>query len=162
MKYRFTLLMILLNSVSGISAQSILDSEFSWVENDNCIQKGTCTEIFVKAEKDPIINQYSINEFEIFLKKLVHDLEIGTSQNGVLKLKILFGINQGLCFYKIGCQGIVLNEEQQIKLQSRLKMINETINGEQKNLSVICLGILYITISYGEMVQFRNVNFKLK
>ena len=161
MKKLFIILILIISSV-GLQAQSIPDKEFTWKKTNQCIPKEKRTQTFLKVEEDPIISEVNQNEFENLMKRGVEKLNLSTDDNGTLKLKILFLIDQSLCLNEIGSLGIVLNTKQINILIDQLQSINDISYGTQRKRIVNCQGILYLVVKNGQLENIRNVNFKLK
>lgn len=155
----FIPILLLLLFVTQLSGQSAPDSEFAWIETKDCTTGEVCKEIFVKVEKDPVITQYSKNQFEQFVRQTITALKLGKEQSGTLKLKLLFPLTGNLCLSKIGSKELILNEEQEALLGSKFNSINQFQQGTQRSKIVNCQSILYIDIIEGKLVGFKNVNF---
>lgn len=146
-------------SVNQISAQSISDNEFSWIQTKACIPKGVCLETFLKVEENPSISTYSKSEFGVFVERMIKELNLKTNQGGTLKLKLLFPIDKNLCLKEIGSKGIELSFDQREQMISAFNSINGIKYGRQRAKIVNCQAILYIDIIEGKLFGFKNVNF---
>jgi len=143
------------------SAQSISDSEFQWKKNLSCLPEGTSTEIFVKVEQEPVLKQFNTPQFENFIYHIIDKFDLKENQSGILKLKLLFARNQNICVKEIGTKSLVLSEIQMDELSKALNSINQFEPGKQRNITVNCLGILYINILKGKVDKIKNVNFRI-
>lgn len=153
-------LILLLLAATGLKAQSIPDKEFSWEEAAACVAKEQASKyLFLKVETDPVLTEYCKSQFEELLKKLVEELQFGADHNGVVKLKLLFRLNENVCLKALGAKGLVLSPAQKDQLYSVFNGIDQIEYGRQKNQAVNCQGILYMVISAGKLESFRNVNF---
>lgn len=108
---KLVFVIILISFCLGTFSLSIPDSKFTWTENELCLPKENCTEIFLKAQQDPLMHGLDSTVFNTFLINMVSDLNIYNQTNTILKLKILFPENGKLCVVKIGSKGLALSEE---------------------------------------------------
>lgn len=159
MRYLITTFVLFQLTYLGSKAQTISDSEFQWFKNNKCVPQGICLEIFLKVEQDPVITQFSRQDFDNLITKTIQELNLTHEQSGIVKLKLLFAKNQNLCITYVGTKFIELNEFQINELISTLNSINQFVNGKQKNIEVNCQGLLYIKISKGKVAETRNFNF---
>ncbi|MCB0649526.1 MAG: hypothetical protein KDC49_22810 [Saprospiraceae bacterium] len=137
------ILITLLNVTS--QAQTILDSEFKWIKNEECSPKEKITEIFVKVEEDPMLTQFSKPEFDKLIGNVIKEINLATNINGTLKLKVLFAKGQNLCVVQFGTKSLELSGNQIDMITNRIHDIGDFKSGRQRNIEVDCLGILYIT-----------------
>ena len=141
--------------------QSILNSEFQWIEYQDCLpHELSSIEVFAKVEQDPILTQFDESRFEQFIQKSLSSLNLTSNQNGVLKLKLLFANNQNLCIKAIGAKNLSLSENQAVEFSKSLNSIDKFERGRQKDLPVNCQGILYLFVENGKLRKLRNVNFQ--
>ena len=158
----FIILFLLLISVQNLWSQSISNTEFIWEKTNMCLSKSNGVEIFLKVETDPILSEFTLQEFKDFMKNLIEELKLEIDVSGFLKLKLLFVKNESLCLNEIGHKEIRLDTTQKEKLSNALNTIKKINYGKQRNKIVNCQGILYIDIKEGKMKDIRNVNFGLR
>ena len=144
-----------------INAQTIPDSEFHWVEDEQCYPQGICLQTFVKVEQDPVLTQFNSQEFNDLIGNLIDQLNLDENVGGIIKLKLLIAENQNLCVTRIGTKEIKLSEFHFNEITNMLSSIYKFKLGKQRNVEVNCLGILYINIAGGKMEEIKNVNFSI-
>ena len=143
-------------------AQTISDSEFSWIRNEDCLPKGINKEEFVKVEQDPVLTQFNKSEFDHLFKNIMNECRFDKALNGILKLKILFAKGQNLCIAQTGTKSIQLTTIQTDKISKRLNEIQEFESGKQRSIKVDCIGIFYVELANGKLLKTRNVNFNFR
>lgn len=160
---RLVFIYIILSIITSttLGAQTVSDSEFKWIKNDDCLPMGISKEIFLKVEKDPMLTQIRKSEFDKLIEKAVAESSLEKHNNGIVKLKILFEKGQNLCVTKFGTKSIDLNKFHKDRIIKTIHEISEFDCGKQRNVEVNCLGILYIDISDGVVREIRNVNFMI-
>ena len=159
MKSLLILKICLLTCFASIG-QTISDYEFEWKKNNDCLSEERSIEIFKKVEQDPIITEFNKQQFKNFIQESIQNLNLPKNQNGVLKLKLLFEINQNLCIKEIGVKELDLSQGQIDQFFKTLSSIDQFKAGKQRGIEVNCLGILYINIRNGKVDKFRIVNFQ--
>ena len=98
---------VLLTAVSAQSiSQSIPDIQFEWIRNNDCLPKGICMNIYLKAESNPSLTKLSAKGFVEYLYYTIQELKFDKSENGHIKLKLIFLINEPVCLMKLGYKGI--------------------------------------------------------
>ena len=83
------------------------------------------------------------------------------SENGHIKLKLIFLINEPVCLMKLGYKGIKIGGDQFLVLINKIRSIKSFDPGTQKGIDQNCQAILYLEIKGGKLKKFRNVNFDL-
>lgn len=161
MRSIFIYIILSIITSATLTAQTISDSEFKWNKNDDCLSKGICKEIFLKVEQDPTLTQIDKSDFDKLIEKAVNELSLVKTNNGIVKLKILFAKGQNLCVTKFGTKSIDLSKSHMDRIVKTIHEISEFDCGIQRNIEVDCLGILYIDISDGAVQKIRNVNFMI-
>ena len=152
-------LMLSFLSLAYAEAQTIPDAEFKWTDNKACLSLGPNTKVFLKVEQDPVLSEFNKPAFDQFIEHLIKDLDLDKTQEGILKLKILFAQDKSLCVSQVGTRSIQLNTAQVNEINNRFSEIHEFELGRQRDRPVDCLGILYIEVLKGALVSTRNVNF---
>ncbi len=158
----FILCLTFLLLFGELISQSILDNEFQWEENETCQVSESSGSVYKKVEIDPKLDTYSEEEFRLFVENLAKDLNFQTQQSGIIKLKLLFLLNQQICVKKIGAKDIELSKSQKELIVNRFKNIKNFLPGIQRNQIKDCQGIIYLTVENSKILKFRNVNFKFK
>jgi hypothetical protein len=159
MKLILIYLMLIILPLVSSEAQTIPDSEFEWINNEACLSLDPNTKVFLKVEQDPFLSEFNKSSFDQFIEHLVNDLDLDKTQDGFIKLKVLFAQGQSLCVSQVGTKSIQLNTAQVNEINNRFSEIHEFELGRQRGRPVDCLGILYIEVLKGVLVSTRNVNF---
>lgn len=161
---RLILIYIILSVLTSATskAQTISDSEFSWINNKDCLPVGICKEVFVKVEQDPVLTQFNKSEFDYLFESIINEFSLNRTLNGIIKLKILFAKGQNLCVSQTGTKSIQLSTIQIDKISKLLNEIHKFELGKQRSRKVDCLGILYVEVANGELLKTRNINFKFR
>jgi|GEM_PF-3647075 len=159
MKQAIFLLLTL--AVRFANAQSIADNAFTWLKMDNClnISESGSEQVYSKVEKEPKILQYNQAGFQTFVSQLIEQMGLSSTDNGLIKLKLLFPLNGNLCLLEVGCKNISLNADQIAVLLRGLSSIGSIEYGQQRGVNKNCQGILYLTVEGGKLRKLRNVNF---
>ena len=159
MKLILIYLMLIILPLVSSEAQTIPDPEFEWTNNEACLSLDPNTNVFLKVEQDPFLSEFNKLAFDQFIEHLVNDLDLDKTQDGFVKLKVLFAQGQSLCVSQVGTKSIQLNTAQVNEINNRFSEIHEFELGRQRDRPVDCLGILYIEVLKGVLVSTRNVNF---
>lgn len=146
--------------IMGLQAQRIPDKELTWEKLTGCMPQGTCLELFLKVEEDPVLTQLGQDELEDLLKTGIEQLQLGSDVDGTLKLKLLFLIDKPLCLNEIGYVGLSLKRAQIETLSKLFNSIENFEYGRQRNKIVNCAGILYVDIKEGQYESLKNINFQ--
>lgn len=161
MKFFYVAILIILNCLI-IEGQTIPNHNFNWDIIENCGSSQTCTEVFLKAETDPIINKLKKEEFESQIENTINNMKLEESVSGTLKLKLLFIKGKPLCLSEAGYSGLEIAHEKLTTLSKRFNLIDQITHGTMRNKPVNTQGYLYINIKNGKLESIRNVNFSLR
>ena len=155
-------LCFLLAGTFDIFGQDIPDNAFIWFSNEGCLAKDQCFELYLRAEKDPEFVTRTKLDFDKLLSETVSEMKLDSKVNGIIKINLAFNTNAHICVLKTGLQRILCSKSQLNLLADNLDFFDHIKNGRQKDVEVICKGIIYLLISKGKTVECRYLNFKLK
>lgn len=66
-------------------SQSIHSAAFKWTQGTECIPKSNFDELFLKAQRDPVITQYSSTDFQLLLTSILSELDIDNDISGEMQ-----------------------------------------------------------------------------
>lgn len=145
-----------------VNAQTIPNHKFDWSQIGTCLPEGVCNEVYLRAEKDPSINQYTKKEFQYLISNAIKSMKLESNLSGTLKLKLLFLPGQSLCLNEIGSLGIQIPEDKFDAFSNNFKIINQITHAQMKNQPVRSEGLMYLIIKDGKLESMRNVKFNFK
>lgn len=142
-----------------LKAQPILDSQFNWHKNKNCITHLTENDWYIKVEEDPELIEFTKNDFWSLLSNLSDNLKINTDYSGHLKLKIYFPLEGNICLGEIGENQNALSQKQLDIWYRNLAGLSNFNCGKQRGRMQNCIGLIFIKIEKGIITEFLNFNF---
>lgn len=161
MRY-LTLVVILLFTLTTLTGQTIPNSEFKWEKIENCLPPDACTSIYYRAEVDPVLDQYTADEFYSLMTNSLCCLKLDDTDKGVIKLKLLFLADQSICLLSVGMINLKIPKSQLQSLSNKLSAIDQITFATMKGKPVNSMAYIYFKIENGILKEMRNVNFHLK
>lgn len=136
----------------------IPDKHFTWENYPSCKRLHP---LYKKAERDPIISNKSIAEFEQTVTSIIENSNLSKKEHGVLKLILLFAKDQSVCIQKMGSKDILLDKATSVHLVNMLENDLEIVPPSNQGQNVNSIGYLYIEVENGLVKSIQRKNFDL-
>jgi hypothetical protein len=145
----------------NLNAQPVLDREYDLITTNQCRQYDPGISIFSKVELDPTIHSISRIDFVGHITSTINAV-FTEDEEGFIKMKILFPIDTMPCLATVGFHSIgnaTQNPDLAMHLAQNFPTIQRHTPGSQRGQPQICVGLIFFTITNGQVSGVRVANF---